>query len=430
MLAMLLFFSCSSASLYAAPTAQPQRSIAPTYRVFATREGLVGHRTANGHLITPRDRFVALPSGSALASKDGYEFQVRLTYQGRSVVVPVWDVGPWNTRDDYWSASRRYGDLPVGLPMAQAAHFDGYHGGRDESGRRISIPNGIDIADGAFWDDLGMSVSDWVEVSFLWLGEDPGAGAAAEVAGSQPTQTPIEIAPNATAVDDLGAGYTANQSTWYREGCGVNGSHAWTYSTPDPARSGNSASWNPTLPNPGFYEVNVYIPACGKTPATAGAHYRITHDGATTEVVVDQAAVAGSWISLGTYHFGGEGAPRVDLNDVTVESKRSVRFDMITWTPRNDTTPPNAVITGIVRENNGYRVTWNGTDDLSGIASYSVQVRIAPNGGWTDWKLDTVDLSAWFGPDEGKQFEFRVRARDWAGNSEPWPAQADASTIQ
>ncbi|MBU6333771.1 MAG: hypothetical protein KGS47_05150 [Chloroflexi bacterium] len=159
----------------APPAADAQTTpLAPTYRIYATREGLVGYRTANGHIIQPRDRFVALPSWKALSSRNGYEFQVRVTYRDRSVVLPVWDVGPWNTNDDYWNADRRYNDLPVGLPMAHAARRFGYNGGLDVFGRQILSPNGIDIADGAFWDDLGMVHSDWVEVSFLWLGADPG----------------------------------------------------------------------------------------------------------------------------------------------------------------------------------------------------------------------------------------------------------------
>lgn len=155
---------------------------APTYTIFATRQGLVGHRTANGHRIQPRDRFVALPSYTALSSKGGQEFQVRVTYRDRSVILPVWDVGPWNTEDDYWSPNRRYSDLPVGVPMAQAARQDGYNDGRDAWGRRVRQPNGIDIADGAFWDDLGMTDSDWVQVTFLWLGADPGRGPGAATA--------------------------------------------------------------------------------------------------------------------------------------------------------------------------------------------------------------------------------------------------------
>ena len=147
---------------------------APTYTIFATREGLVGNRTANGHIVQPRDRFVALPSPSVLSPAGSNQYQVRITYKGQSTIAPVWDVGPWNIQDDYWSPNRRYSDLPVGLPMAQAAYEQGYNGGRDEFGRLIGLPNGIDIADGTFWDDLGMIDSDWVQVSFLWLGNDPG----------------------------------------------------------------------------------------------------------------------------------------------------------------------------------------------------------------------------------------------------------------
>jgi hypothetical protein len=29
-------------------------------------------------------------------------------------------------------------------------------------------PAGIDLADGAFWDGLGMTDNDWVDVNLLW----------------------------------------------------------------------------------------------------------------------------------------------------------------------------------------------------------------------------------------------------------------------
>jgi hypothetical protein len=115
----------------AGPTKQQaqQPPVAPfpgaiTYRLYATREGLVGYTTANGHVIKERDRFVALPSRGALSKKNGYEKQVLVAYKGRYAVAPVWDV--------------------------------------------VS-PAGIDLADGLFWDDLKMIGSDWVDVTFLWL---------------------------------------------------------------------------------------------------------------------------------------------------------------------------------------------------------------------------------------------------------------------
>ncbi|MGW7434421.1 SH3 domain-containing protein, partial [Streptomyces sp. NPDC054861] len=148
----------------------------PTFRLFATREGLVGHTTANGHVIKPRDHFVALPSRRMLASNGGNEYQVRLCYKGRCETAPVWDVGPWNTKDDYWNPSSQremWRDLPQGTPESQAAYLNGYNGGLDEFGRRVANPAGIDVADGTFWDGLGMSDNDWVDVTFM---PDGGGG--------------------------------------------------------------------------------------------------------------------------------------------------------------------------------------------------------------------------------------------------------------
>jgi hypothetical protein len=398
--------------------AAEQIPTAPTFTVFATREGLVGHRTANGHRIRPRDRFVALPSFSALSSLDGHEFQVRVTYRDRSAVLPVWDVGPWNIKDDYWSPDRRYSDLPVGKPMAQAAYEDGYNGGRDEFSRRIRTPNGIDIADGAFWDDLGMTESDWVQVTFLWLGADP------LVAVPQPVAEQPLVEANATLVDDGGSGHAALPATWYSEGCGYGGHHAWTYGTRDPARSENRASWSPSLPGPGFYEVLAYIPACGR-PATQSARYRIAHDGAASEVLLDQSAQAGTWASLGIYHMGGQPAA-VELSDITGDDGRAVRFDAIKWLPRPDTAPPDArVIEAGPYANGSILVRWGGADDVSGIASYDVQVRRLPAASWTDWQLAAVVDAAAFAPGGPGAYAFRARARDWVGHEQPWREQHD-----
>jgi hypothetical protein len=308
--------------------------------VFATRQGLVGRRTANGHRILPRDRFVALPSWSVLSSRGGYEFQVRVTYRGRSTVLPVWDVGPWNTRDDYWNPARRYSDLPPGLPMAQAARQGGYNGGRDEFGRRIRLPNGIDIADGAFWDDLGMSESDWVEVTFLWLGADPGGGASAQAAAAE---APIVIEQEAAVVDDGAEGYDAPDGKWYDAPCGLNGRHAWTYGTPDPAESNTRATWTPKLSGSGLFEVLAYIPACGEAPSEA-VRYRITHNGAVTEVATSQVGAAGGWLSLGVFHMG-DGPASVELTDLTGDEGRAVRFDVVKWLPRGDALAPEARVT-------------------------------------------------------------------------------------
>jgi hypothetical protein len=147
-------------------------------RVFATREGLVGGTTANGHVIVNRDHFVALPSRRGLSGNGSGTYSVKVCTASRCAFEPVWDVGPWNTKDDYWnpSATREmWKDLPRGKPEAQAAYQDGYNGGKDQFGRIVANPAGIDLADGTFWDGLALTNNAWVDVTYLWTG-DGGRG--------------------------------------------------------------------------------------------------------------------------------------------------------------------------------------------------------------------------------------------------------------
>jgi hypothetical protein len=153
-----------------------------TYRIYATREGLVGGTTANGHTIVTRDHFVALPSNRALAPRGTGDYTVRAcTATGsRCEYAPVWDIGPWNTKDDYWNPStvrEMWTNLPQGTPEAQAAYLNGYNGGKDQFGRTVLNPAGIDLADGTFWDGLQLTDNAWINVSYLWT----ASGATGEV---------------------------------------------------------------------------------------------------------------------------------------------------------------------------------------------------------------------------------------------------------
>ena len=166
--------------LSTAPAAAEDVSVmAPgrAYRVYATREGLVGGTTANGHTIRSRDHFVALPSRRGLAGKNSGNYSVQVcASNGRCEWAPVWDVGPWNTKDDYWnpSATREmWKDLPQGKPEAQAAYENNYNGGKDQYGRNVANPAGIDLADGTFWDGLKLTTNSWVTVTYLWTGSGP-----------------------------------------------------------------------------------------------------------------------------------------------------------------------------------------------------------------------------------------------------------------
>lgn len=111
-------FWCHIASLGHAETSD-------WHTVHATREGLVGRVTASGHRIRERDWFVALPSRTALHRR------VRVCYKGQCIEAVVKDVGPWNTRNNYWDTGER--------PQAES--------GQDRRGRRTNGA-GIDLSDG------------------------------------------------------------------------------------------------------------------------------------------------------------------------------------------------------------------------------------------------------------------------------------------
>jgi len=156
------------------PMRAPERHPAYGARIFATREGLVGGRTANGSVIQPNDHFVALPSRRALSSNGGGEYTVRVCANGRCDLAPVRDVGPWNIRDNHWWRPRdQWNKLKRGLPQAQAAYEKGFNGGRDGFGRRVLNPAGIDLGDGTARETLAVNDGGWVHVTYLWTGVYP-----------------------------------------------------------------------------------------------------------------------------------------------------------------------------------------------------------------------------------------------------------------
>jgi hypothetical protein len=278
---------------------------APTFRIRATRQGMIGGRTANGYIIEPRARFVSLPSWRSLARKGSYEYSVRITYRGRSAIAPVWDVGPYNVHDDYWSFDReRFNDLQRGWPQDHAAFYEGYNGGWGEKGY-VRFPTAMDVGDGIWWDDLGIKGDQAeVEVTFLWLGSDP-------LAGKQPR--PFDAVEH--AVDELSPDFWRNVPLWDRSpvGCGE-GRHA--FSTPSVE---------------GTYDLYVHIPICpAKKPPTGQARYVIQHRDAAIEMLIDQTRQTG-WVYLGRFPFAAGEAGYIQLSDVTGEPGRTVWFDQAKW---------------------------------------------------------------------------------------------------
>jgi hypothetical protein len=112
-------------------------------RVKATREGLVGGRTASGYVVDTVVPFVALPSFKAL-----HRFvRVHNPLTDKTTLAIVLDVGPWNEHDDpYVFEGKR--------PAAES--------GPDTRGRKTNGA-GIDLGE-RVWAELGMkgnTVVDW-----------------------------------------------------------------------------------------------------------------------------------------------------------------------------------------------------------------------------------------------------------------------------
>ncbi|MEU7995061.1 hypothetical protein AB0B83_06940 [Micromonospora sp. NPDC049060] len=242
-LALLPTLTPAPAAATAVDSAASAATPGLTYRVYATRIGLVGGVTANGHTIVSRDHFVALPSFRGLSPRNTGDYTVRVctTTGSRCEYAPVWDVGPWNTRNDYWNPSdvrEEWKDLPQGLPQAQAAYQSGYNGGRDQFGRTVLSPAGIDLADGTFWDGLQLTTNAWVDVAYLWTGSGPrgvvgggplniraGAGTGYAVRGlaARHANVPIECYVTGQSV----AGPYGTSNRWNRVASGQYVSHAY-----------------------------------------------------------------------------------------------------------------------------------------------------------------------------------------------------------
>lgn len=92
---------------------------------------------------------------------------------GPTVRPRVKEVGPWNTRDNYWRGGKKrtmWRDLPRCLPEAQAAYYRNYNRGKDEYGREVLNPAGADLTP-AVARRMGLRKYDnaWVYVRFPWV---------------------------------------------------------------------------------------------------------------------------------------------------------------------------------------------------------------------------------------------------------------------
>lgn len=97
-----------------------------------------------------------------------------------------------------------------------------------------------------------------------------------------------------------------------------------------------------------------------------------------------------------------------------------------------DRTPPSCTIQPLspVIYDNAFKVTWQGTDAVAGIANFDIQYLDTGRGEWLDWQTNqpaskTFDM---FTGQPGHEYSFRCRSTDTAGNQSPYPSDPSTTT--
>jgi hypothetical protein len=142
---------------------------------------------------------------------------------------------------------------------------------------------------------------------------------------------------------------------------------------------------------------------------------------------------AGAWVNATNgatqslvWPTGADGANKpvaLELRDVN-----DVVAVVVTGTVSVDKAPPTSSMTPLASNSpRPFALAWSGSDALSGLVSYDVQVRAESYGEWTDLLVATPLTSTIYPAPNPGIYYFRVRARDVAGNVEDWPDFYDAS---
>lgn len=174
----------------------------------------------------------------------------------------------------------------------------------------------------------------------------------------------------------------------------------------------------------------------------ANGDFNLEFTGFTSTLDINAGALSndgnswGSWIaaksnipSTTTWSVSGDGANMpvyLRLRDITGQVTMVVQGIV-----NVDRTKPVSSMTQLPSfvGSKNVPLSWSGTDSLSGIGTYDVQVRAESDNQWTNLLTDTPQTSCIFNGDENTTYYFRVRAKDIVGNVEEWREPYDTSTV-
>ncbi|HEY4220539.1 MAG TPA: D-alanyl-D-alanine carboxypeptidase family protein [Myxococcota bacterium] len=190
---------------------------------------------------------------------------------------------------------------------------------------------------------------------------------------------------------------------------GNGGDLLWTGATSN-ASAVNFADWNINLAQAGSYTVEAYVD--GDLATSQKAAYKITHNGTTDSVVVDQSTGGNRWVTLGAFDFASGGGQRVRVGDNTGEASslgRKIVLDAIRVTPVADQStppPPPAVndcpYVSVTAGTLNVRASPNTVQSPVGTLTSGLVVRVLSTvagqsvGGDTDWhRIQTSSLTGY-----------------------------------
>jgi len=163
----------------------------------------------------------------------------------------------------------------------------------------------------------------------------------------------------------------------------------------------------------------------GNTSLNSAASLTIHYDGlavtavdTTTLSIYRWDDVAAQWVDP-----GGENQPSHYKVNTAIDALGTYALLAV------DNVPPSSQVDPLPanQSTNSFLVNWIGTDGGTGIAAYDVQFKDGADGTWTDWVAAATAISTTFIGDFGHTYFFQARARDWAGNQEPY-AGGDGNT--
>ncbi|ABX05412.1 MAG TPA: hypothetical protein DEF47_03455 [Herpetosiphon sp.] len=212
---------------------------------------------------------------------------------------------------------------PAGVVVVQ--HLNGYRSAYWHLGR-VDVQAGQQVAQSELLGLIGQtgcSVNDHLHLSIQRLGRDVNpagwcstlpdpwaahpAGASSRWLWLDQVDSCNQPAMSSLADDSDPATTTRYGSGWQIDSAGnFNGSH-WT-------STGGQTLWRPWIAQAGRYRVMVFIPNVATKAGTA--HYRIAHSDGMSEIVIEQAKHAGSWLSLGDFWFDPGQIGRIGLSAI------------------------------------------------------------------------------------------------------------------